>query len=155
MQDSTQTITPFLWFDNQAGEAARFYTSVFPDSRIVATETYSETPSGTVEVYRVEMLGRPFTLMSAGPIFRFNEAISFVIDCRTQDEIDYYWDKLTSGGGEAGMCGWLKDRFGVSWQVVPARLGELLAERDQDKAGRVMQAMLTMHKLDIETLENA
>ena len=155
MTTNTQKITPFLWFDKQAGEAARFYTSLFPNSKMLSPESYSDTPSGTVDIYSIELSGQQFTLMNAGPTFKFNEAISFVIDCMDQEEVDYYWDKLTADGGEESMCGWLKDRFGVSWQVVPRRFNELVSDDDQEKVGRVMQAMLKMKKLDIAALEKA
>lgn len=150
-----QKITPFLWFDKEAREAARFYTSLFPSSKVLSSETYSDTPSGTVEVYTIELFGQRFTLMNAGPLFTFNEAISFVIDCKDQEEVDYYWEKLTADGGEESMCGWLKDKFGVSWQVVPRRFNELVTDNDKEKAGRVMQTMLKMKKLDIAELEKA
>lgn len=122
-------ITPFLWFDREAKEAAEFYISVFPNSRMIASAKYDETPSGKAEVYAIELSGQRFTLMSAGPHFRINEAISFVIDCADQEEVDYYWEKFTRNGGEAGRCGWLKDRFGVSWQITPRRLIELTPMR--------------------------
>lgn len=155
MSASVQRITPFLWFDKQAGEAARYYTALFPDSMIVSSQQHEATPSGTVEIYQVVLSGQPFTLMSAGPLFAFSEAISFVIGCDSQEEVDFYWHNLTAGGGEEGMCGWLKDRFGVSWQVVPRRLQELMADKDQQRAGSVMQAMLKMKKLNIAQLESA
>jgi predicted 3-demethylubiquinone-9 3-methyltransferase (glyoxalase superfamily) len=150
-----QKITPFLWFDKEAGEAAAFYASLFPDSKMLSPQSYSDTPSGTVDIYTIELSGQQFSLMNAGPQFKFNEAISFVIDCGDQEEVDYYWDSLTADGGEESMCGWLKDRFGVSWQVVPRRFNELVADTDKEKAGRVMQAMLKMKKLDIAVLEKA
>lgn len=149
-----QKITPFLWFDKEAGEAARFYTSIFKDSKIKNTSTIPNTPSGTVEVVSIELQGQEFTLMSAGPLFKFTEAISFVVNCQTQEEIDYYWERL-SAGGEPGQCGWLKDKYGLSWQVVPTQLGELLQGKDPKKSQRVMQAMLQMKKLDIEALRQA
>ena len=147
-----QKITPFLWFDKEAGEAARFYTSVFKNVKISDQETLNDTPSGEVQIYNIELMGQRFTLMNAGPEFKFNEAISFVIDCNDQEEVDYYWEKLTSDGGSESMCGWLKDKFGVSWQVVPRQLGELLSK---DKTGKVLQAMLKMKKLDIAELQKA
>lgn len=150
-----QKITPFLWFDKEAAEAAAFYTSVFPDSKMLSPESFSDTPSGTVDIYTIELAGQRFTLMNAGPQFKFTEAISFVIDCNGQQEVDYYWESLTADGGEESMCGWLKDRFGVSWQVVPGRFNELVSDHDKEKVGRVMQAMLTMKKLDIAALEKA
>ena len=150
-----QKIMPFLWFDKKAKEAAGFYVSLFPDSKFVSSERYSDTPSGTVEIYIIELSGQQFTLMNAGPRFKFNEAISFVIDCEDQEEIDYYWENLTADGGEESMCGWLKDKFGVSWQVVPRHFNQLLTVDDKEKAGRVIQAMLKMKKLDIVGLEKS
>lgn len=144
-----QKITPFLWFDNQAGEAAKFYTSIFKDARILDKENLSDTPSGDVQVYNIEIGKQRFTLMNAGPRYTFNEAISFVIDCENQNDIDYYWESLTANGGAPGQCGWLKDKFGVSWQVVPQNLGELLAF---DKTGDSLKAMLKMNKIVIEDL---
>jgi predicted 3-demethylubiquinone-9 3-methyltransferase (glyoxalase superfamily) len=155
MTTITQKITPFLWFDQLAGEAAAFYTSLFPNSKMVSPESFNDTPSGTVDIYTIELSGQQFTLMNAGPTFKFNEAISFVIDCIDQEEVDYYWDRLTADGGEESMCGWLKDKFGVSWQVVPRRFNELVSDDDEKKAGRVMQAMLKMKRLDIAALERA
>ena len=155
MTTSIQKITPFLWFDNEAGEAAAFYTSLFPKSKMLLPESYTDTPSGKVDIYPIELSGQQFTLMNAGPQFKFNEAISFVIDCQDQEEVDYYWNTLTADGGEESMCGWLKDKFGVSWQVVPRRFNELMNGDDEEKVGRVMQAMLKMKKLDIAALENA
>jgi len=155
MTTNIQKITPFFWFDKEAGQAAAFYTTVFPNSRILSPKRYSDTPSGTVDIYTIELSGQRFTLMNAGPYFKFNEAISFVIDCKDQEEVDYYWEGLTADGGEESMCGWLKDKFGVSWQVVPGRFNELVNDVDKDKADRVMQAMLKMKKLDIAALEKA
>ncbi len=152
----TQKITPFLWFDNQAREAAKFYTSVFKESKMkTPVTTYGDTPSGTVDIITIELFGQDFTLMSAGPQFKFNEAISFVIDCENQEEVDYYWEKLTADGGKESQCGWLKDKFGVSWQVVPRALNELMGDKDPGKAGRVMQAMLKMKKIELKKLEEA
>ncbi len=150
-----QKITPFLWFDKEARQAAKFYTSIFKDSKIKGTDTFSDTPSGAVDVVAIELMGQEFVLMSAGPQFKFNEAISFVVNCETQDEVDYYWQKLTEGGGQESQCGWLKDKFGLSWQVVPTILGKLLQDKDPAKANRVMQAMLQMRKIDIAGLKKA
>ncbi len=150
-----QKITPFMWFDKEAGEAAKFYTTVFTKSRIIKTQTLSDTPSGKVEIIAIDLLGQEFTLMSAGPYFKFNEAISFVVNCESQEEVDYYWEKLTSGGGEESMCGWLKDKFGVSWQIVPTVLNELLQDKDPAKAQRAMHALLQMKKIDIGALKKA
>jgi len=158
-----QRITPFLWFDNQAEEAAQFYTSVFPNSRITQVSRYTEAghevhgrPAGSVMVVAFELDGQGFTALNGGPQFKFNESVSFVIDCDGQKEVDHYWEKLTPGGDpKAQQCGWLKDRYGLSWQVVPRALVEMLGDRDRQKAGRVMQAMLKMKKLEIEPLRKA
>jgi predicted 3-demethylubiquinone-9 3-methyltransferase (glyoxalase superfamily) len=149
-----QKITPHLWFDKEAGEAAKFYTSVFKDSKIKNATTLYNTPSGTVEVVTIELLGQEFTLMSAGPLFKFNEAISFVVNCKTQKEIDYYWEKL-SADPKAEQCGWLKDKYGLSWQIVPTVLDEMLRDKDKKKVARVTEAFLKMKKFDIETLKRA
>ncbi len=150
-----QKITPFLWFDKEARQAAKFYTSIFKGSKIKGTDTFSDTPSGAVDVVAIELMGQEFILMSAGPQFKFNEAISFVVNCASQEEVDYYWEKLTAEGGQESMCGWLKDKFGLSWQIVPTVLTELLGDKDPKKSGRVMQAMLQMKKIDIKTLKQA
>ena len=140
-----QKITPFLWFDGQAEEAARFYTSIFKKSKIESISPMSAT-------FRLD--GVKFIALNGGPQFKFTEAISFFVSCKTQKEIDYFWQKL-SAGGEKSRCGWLKDRFGVSWQIVPPILGELLNDEDDEKSNRVMQAMLKMAKLDIKKLKQA
>lgn len=150
-----QKITPFLWFDKEARQAARFYTSIFKNSKIKGTDVFSDTPSGAVDVVAIELMGQEFVLMSAGPQFKFNEAISFVVNCETQEEVDYYWEKLIADGGQESLCGWLKDKFGLSWQVVPTLLGRLLQDKDAEKAGRAMQAMLQMKKIDIAALQKA
>ncbi len=147
-------ITPHLWFDKQAVEAAKFYTSVFPNSKIHSTNLIHDTPSGTAETVDFELSGQRFMAISAGPYFKFNEAISLVVHCESQEEIDYYWDKL-SAVPEAEQCGWLKDKFGVSWQVVPTLMHELLKDKDQAKVARVTQAFLKMKKFDIEALKRA
>jgi predicted 3-demethylubiquinone-9 3-methyltransferase (glyoxalase superfamily) len=150
-------LTPCLWFDTQGEEAAEFYTSVFANSRILDVSRYGEAgprPAGTVMTVSFELDGQKFLALNGGPEFVFNEAISFQIDCRTQEEVDHYWDRLGEGG-EAGPCGWLKDRYGVSWQVVPSRLSELLGDPDPETSQRVMGAMLQMGKLDIAALEDA
>jgi predicted 3-demethylubiquinone-9 3-methyltransferase (glyoxalase superfamily) len=150
-------LTPFLWFDTEGEEAAKFYTSVFPNSKIVKTTRYGSAgprPEGTVMTVDFELDGQPFVALNGGPQFTFNEAISFQISCKNQDEVDSYWSKLTEGG-EEGPCGWLKDRFGLSWQVVPTALPELLNDPDKEKAQRVMAAMLEMHKIEIDELERA
>jgi len=150
-------ITPCLWFDTEAEDAARFYTSVFPNSRIVDVARYGPAaprPEGMVMTATFELDGQRFVALNGGPNFTFNEAISFQVSCENQDEVDRYWDTL-SEGGEPGPCGWLKDRFGVSWQVTPAVLSELLGDPDRRKSERVMQAMLNMQKLEIDVLERA
>jgi len=150
---------PCLWFNGEAEEAAEFYTSVFPDSRIdKVSRAAADTPSGKKgDVITVDfsLSGQRYVGLNGGPEFTFDEAISFVIDCEDQAELDRYWDALVEGGGTHGPCGWLKDRFGVSWQVVPARLYELLKSSDGDAAERAMQAMLRMSKLDVDELEAA
>jgi predicted 3-demethylubiquinone-9 3-methyltransferase (glyoxalase superfamily) len=152
-----QRITPNLWFDTEAEEAAAFYTSVFDNSRIVNVTHYTEgapRPAGMVMTVDFELDGQRFTGINGGPDFKFDEAISLLINCETQDEVDYYWEKLTDGGEES-VCGWLKDRFGVSWQVVPAGMEELFADSDPTRAERAMRAMLEMRKLDIAKLRAA
>jgi predicted 3-demethylubiquinone-9 3-methyltransferase (glyoxalase superfamily) len=152
-------ITPCLWFDGVAEEAARFYTSLIPNSRIDAVNrSPADTPSGPKDsVLTVEFTlgGRTFVALNGGPDFKFNEAISLSIDCEDQAEVDRYWDALLANGGEPSVCGWLKDRFGLSWQVVPRRMAELFGSPDRAAAQRAMQAMLEMTKLDIDTLERA
>jgi predicted 3-demethylubiquinone-9 3-methyltransferase (glyoxalase superfamily) len=152
-----QRITPFLWFDDQAEEAVELYTSVFRNSRVGTVTRYGKAgpgPEGSVMTVSFELEGLQFTALNGGPEFKFNEAISFVVDCRSQEEVDELWEKL-SDGGEEGPCGWLKDRFGVSWQIVPTILPELLNDPDPEKAQRVTEAMLQMKKIDIGTLKQA
>jgi predicted 3-demethylubiquinone-9 3-methyltransferase (glyoxalase superfamily) len=149
-------IHPFLWFDHQAEEAATFYVSLFPNSKITSASRYGEgSPgqAGTVMTIGFELDGRPFTALNGGPIYRFTEAVSFVIDCDDQAEIDRYWQALGVEGGEPGQCGWLKDRFGVSWQVVPRALPALIGGSDPVKARKAVTAMMQMKKLDIAALE--
>ncbi len=156
-------LTPCLWFDHQAEEAARFYTAIFKNSRITEIARYPATgqeihgkPPGSVMTVAFELDGRPFTALNGGPHFKFNEAISFQIECATQDELDYNWDKLSEGGDpEAHQCGWLKDKFGLSWQVVPEILAKLVTGPDPAKSERTFQAMLQMKKLDIAALQRA
>ena len=151
------TITPCLWFDTEGEEAAQHYTSIFPNSRILEVAHYGEAgprPAGTVMTVAFELDGQKFVALNGGPEFTFSEAISFQVDCGSQDEVDHYWDRL-SDGGEEGPCGWVKDRYGVSWQVVPKRLTELLTETDPATSQRVMSAMLQMRKLDVAALEEA
>jgi predicted 3-demethylubiquinone-9 3-methyltransferase (glyoxalase superfamily) len=152
-----QKITPCLWFDTDGEEAAQFYTSVFPSSRIVEVARYGSAgprTEGTVMTVLFELDGQRFVALNGGPDFTFSEAISFQVDCETQEEVDGYWSALADGG-EEGPCGWLKDRFGVSWQIVPKVLGELVSDPDQAKAQRVMAAMLKMGKIEIAELERA
>lgn len=149
-----QKITPHLWFDKEAKEAAEFYASIFPQSKIKDTATLHNTPSGTVDIVTIELLGQDFMLLSAGPLFKFNEAISFIVHCDTQEEIDYYWEKL-SAVPEAEQCGWLKDKFGLSWQIVPTAMEEMMKDKDQEKLARVTEAFLKMKKFDIAALKRA
>jgi predicted 3-demethylubiquinone-9 3-methyltransferase (glyoxalase superfamily) len=155
---SMPSITPFLWFDTQAEEAARFYTGVFPNSRIVEVVHYGEAgpgPAGSVMTVRFELDGTPFVALNGGPAhYGFNLGVSFVVDCASPEQVDRYWSALTEGG-EEGQCGWLTDRFGLSWQIVPSRLPALLSDPDPKRAQRAMQAMLSMKKLDILALERA
>ena len=151
------SITPCLWFDTEGEEAAALYTSVFPNSRITRTTHYGSAgprAEGTVMTVEFELDGHAFVALNGGPEFTFDEAISFAVDCSTQDEVDAYW-KALSEGGEEGPCGWVKDRFGLSWQIVPTRLKELLADPDRERSQRVMAAMLGMRKLEIAELERA
>ena len=156
-------LTPCLWFDHQAEDAARFYCGIFPDSRLVSRTRYTDAgfefhgkPAGSVMTVNFELDGQPFVGLNGGPVFQFNEAISFQIGCADQAEVDHYWSKLGAGGDPAAQqCGWLKDRFGVSWQVVPYVLTELLQQPDAARAQRVTQAMLQMKKLDIDALTRA
>ena len=152
-----QKITPFLWFDNNAEEAANFYVSVFKNSKLLNIAKYSDAgpgPKGSVMTAEFELDGQQFVALNGGPSFKFTEAISFVVNCETQEEVDYYWERL-SEGGEKSRCGWLKDKFGLSWQVVPMILGMLMADKDPAKSQRVMEAMLQMDKIDIEPLQRA
>jgi predicted 3-demethylubiquinone-9 3-methyltransferase (glyoxalase superfamily) len=151
-------ITPFLWFDQQAEEAANLYVSIFKDSKILSVARYGKAgpgPEGSVMIVNFQIEGLKFIALNGGPLFKFTEAISFSIDCQTQEEVDHYWSKLTAGGGQESQCGWLKDKFGLSWQVVPTILGQLLADKDPKKSQRVMQAMLQMKKIDIAALQRA
>lgn len=159
-----QKITPFLWFENQAEEAANFYVSVFSgvkgtnaDAKVLSVSRFGEGapgPAGTVMTAAFQIHGQEFTALNGGPQFNFTEAISFAVSCETQEEVDYLWEKLTEGGEES-QCGWLKDKYGLSWQIVPSILGELLQNEDPEKAQNVMKAMLQMHKMDIKTLKQA
>lgn len=145
-------ITPFLWFDNQAEEAMNFYASVFKNSKIGDIQ---RGPDGKVMSVTFELEGQKFMALNAGPQFKFNEAISFFVNCQSQAEVDELWEKLTADGGEESMCGWLKDKYGLSWQIIPSTLGEMLNDPDPEKSQRVMQAMLQMRKIDVEGLKQA
>jgi predicted 3-demethylubiquinone-9 3-methyltransferase (glyoxalase superfamily) len=153
-----QKITPCLWFDTEAEEAANFYTSVFPNSKILDVTRYPEggpKPAGSVLTVEFELDGQGFTALNGGPEFKFTEAVSYQVSCQSQDEVDEYWSNLTEGGGEPGPCGWLKDRYGLSWQIVPTIMPKLLSDPDRAKAQRVMTAMMQMGKLDIAELQKA
>ena len=157
MSKSLQKISPFLWFDHQAEEAARFYTSVFKNSRIGAVTRYGEAgpgPKGSVMTVAFELDGQAFTALNGGPVFKFTEAVSFVVNCENQQEVYEMWEKLSDGGKEV-ECGWVKDKYGLAWQIVPTVLMEMLQDRDAERKERVMQAMLKMKKLDIAGLEAA
>jgi predicted 3-demethylubiquinone-9 3-methyltransferase (glyoxalase superfamily) len=152
-----QKITPFLWFDNQAEEAMKFYASIFKNSKVGKVTRYGEAgpgPKGGVMTASFELEGMEFTALNGGPLFKFSPAISFAVDCRSQEEVDELWAKL-SAGGEEGQCGWLKDKYGVSWQIVPTVLVEMLNDPDPEKSKRVTEAMLKMKKLDIQALRQA
>lgn len=140
------TITPFLWFDDNAEEAVRFYTSIFPDSKVAHLNKV--TGSFTLQ-------GQEFMVLNAGPRYKFNEAVSFFVSCEDQKEVDYYWSRLTADGGSESQCGWLKDKFGLSWQVIPKALSRLLGDTDRERSNRAMQAMLKMKKIDVAELERA
>ena len=156
-----QKITPFLWFDNQAEEAVNFYTSIFENSKIGSAARYDEEgskaagrPKGSVMTVAFQLAGQDFLALNGGPVFKFSEAVSFVVNCESQKEVDHFWEKLSAGGEEV-QCGWLKDKFGLSWQVVPTVLSEMLQDKDAQKAKRVMAAMLKMKKIDIAELRRA
>lgn len=153
--NSMKKITPFLWFDKNLKEITDFYKSVFPDIKIESNGELSDTPSGNVEMATMEIFGQEFSLMTAGPMFKFNEAVSFVINCENQEEVDYYWNALTTGGGSEGQCGWLKDKYGLSWQVVPMALGDLMSKSNDEQRSRITQAFLKMKKFDIQKLHDA
>lgn len=156
-----QRITPCLWFDNQAEEAVKFYISVFKNSKILTVARYGEAgakvsgrPKGSVMTVTFKLDGQEFMALNGGPIFKFTEAVSFIVNCRTQREVDRYWEKL-SEGGQKGQCGWLKDKYGLSWQIVPAMMDKMLQDNDTEKLERVMKAVLQMRKPDIKTLKQA
>jgi len=153
-----QKITTFLWFDDDAEEAMKFYTSLFKNSKILSTSRYPEgSPgnAGTLMTGTFQLEGQEFMALNAGPEFKFTEAISLFVNCETQQEVDDLWAKLTADGGEESQCGWLKDKFGLSWQIIPKQLGEMLGDKDPAKAKRAMEAMLKMRKIDIKTIERA
>ncbi|CAN5328497.1 VOC family protein [soil metagenome] len=153
----TQKITPFLWFDDNAEEATNFYVSIFKNSEVLSVSCYGDAgpgEEGTVMTTSFRLDGQEFMALNAGPMFKFTEAISFFVDCESQDEVDELWEKL-SEGGETSECGWLKDKFGLSWQIIPSVLGEMLHDENREKANRVMQAMLQMTKIDIAKLKQA
>lgn len=153
-----QKIIPFLWFDTQAEEAANFYASVFPDAKIHHISRFPEgspAPAGSAMVVEMSMLGLEYRFLNAGPMYKFSEAVSFQIDCANQDEVDYYWDKLLADGGQTMACGWLKDKFGLTWQVTPVQMGALFSSGTPEQSARVMQAMMQMVKLDLPTLQRA
>jgi predicted 3-demethylubiquinone-9 3-methyltransferase (glyoxalase superfamily) len=157
MATKMQKITPFLWFDDKAEEAMDFYVSIFKNSKRGRISRYGEAgpgPSGAVMVVTFQLDGREFMALNGGPHFKFTEAISLLVDCETQDEVDALWEKLSEGGAK-GQCGWLKDKYGLSWQIVPTALGEMMSDPDPEKSKRVMNAMLQMKKLDINTLKQA
>jgi predicted 3-demethylubiquinone-9 3-methyltransferase (glyoxalase superfamily) len=158
-----QRITPFLWFDKQAEEAVNFYVSIFENARVLATTRYSKDaskasgqPEGSAMTVSFQLDGQDFTALNGGPHFKFNEAVSLVVNCRTQAEVDHFWNRLSEGGDpNAQQCGWLKDKYGVSWQIVPTELPKLLTDPDPAKAERVMKAMLQMKKIDVDALKRA
>ncbi len=157
-----QKITPFLWYDDKAEEAAKFYCSIFKNSRVGSVTRYegegakaSGRPAGSVMTVEFELEGQKFVGLNGGPHFKFTEAVSFVVNCETQEEVDYFWGKLTADGGAESQCGWLKDKYGLSWQVVPTILPKLFQNKDPEKTQRVMKAMLQMKKIDIATLKEA
>ena len=154
---SAQKITPFLWFDNQAEEAMNFYISIFKNSKVGSVSRYGDAgpgPKGQVMVATFQLEGQEFMALNGGPHFKFTEAISLLVHCETQEEVDYFWEKLSEGGQES-QCGWLKDRFGLSWQIVPTVLGKLMTDKDPEKSNRVMRAMLQMTKIEIQKLKDA
>jgi len=153
-----QKITPFLWFDHQAEEAAKFYVSLFKNSNILNIARYGKgapVPKGTVMTVDFVLEGERFIALNGGPMFKFTEAVSFLVNCESQDEVDMLWRKLTSNGGAEGQCGWLKDKYGLSWQIIPTALGQMLSDPDPEKAQKVMSAMLKMKKIDVEELRQA
>ncbi len=153
-----QKITTFLWFDNQADEAVKFYMSIFKDAKIISEMRWPEggpQPAGSLLLVEFELAGQQFQALNGGPEFKFNESVSLVVNCEDQQEVDYYWERLLSDGGKESQCGWLKDKYGLSWQVTPTILPELLRDKDRGKAARVMQAMMKMVKIDVQKLKDA
>ena len=153
-----QKITPFLWYDDKAEEAMNFYVSIFKNSKVLRVSRYGEAgpgPKGTVMTAEFQLEGQEFVALNGGPHFKFDEAISFVVNCETQEEVDHFWEKLTANGGQESQCGWLKDKYGLSWQVVPMILVDLLLDKDAEKSQKVMKAMLQMKKIDIAILKQA
>ncbi len=151
-------ITPFLWYDTEAMDAAEFYIAIFKNSKILNVSRYGDAgpgPKGSVMTVEFELEGQQFVALNGGPEFKFNESVSFVVNCETQDEVDYFWEKLSADGGETSRCGWLKDKFGLSWQVTPRILMELLLDEDTAKSQRAMKAMMEMEKIDVAALEKA
>jgi predicted 3-demethylubiquinone-9 3-methyltransferase (glyoxalase superfamily) len=149
-------IRPYLWFDNQAEEAANFYTSTFKNSKILEVQRIGAPDTQQAMIVTFEVEGQEFVALNGGPThYNFNESVSFIVDCADQVEVDYLWDALTADGGEPGNCGWLKDKYGLSWQIIPSALPQLLGDPDPAKAGRAVQAMLAMHKIDIQALKDA
>ena len=153
-----KNITPFLWFDNNAEEAMNFYTSVFPNSKVTSVSRYTEAgpgPAGQLMVAAIQINGQRFNLLNGGPGFQFSWAVSFVVECENQQEVDHYWKELTADGGEESQCGWVKDKFGLSWQITPTIMEKFTSDPDPKKVSRVMQTMMKMKKLDIQTLQDA
>jgi predicted 3-demethylubiquinone-9 3-methyltransferase (glyoxalase superfamily) len=158
LEVAVQKITPFLWFDNQAEEATNFYVGIFKDSKVLSMTRYGEAgpgPKGTVMITKFLIEGQEFLALNGGPKFKFTPAISMVVNCTTQPEVDNLWDKLSAGGGKTLNCGWLYDKYGISWQIVPIQLGQLLQDKDLQKSQRVMKAMMQMNKIDIDALQRA
>jgi predicted 3-demethylubiquinone-9 3-methyltransferase (glyoxalase superfamily) len=152
-----QQITPYLWFNNEAEEAVQFYTSIFKNSKIGSMSRYPEGgpgPAGSVMIATFQLNGQDFIALNGGPLYKFTEAVSFVVNCETQDDIDWYWEKLSEGGSK-GRCGWLKDKFGLSWQIVPTIMAQLMQDKDKNKTKRVMDAFMKMDKFDIAALQQA
>jgi predicted 3-demethylubiquinone-9 3-methyltransferase (glyoxalase superfamily) len=153
-----QKITPCLWYDDKAEEAANYYVSIFKNSKVLTVNRYGEAgpgPEGSVMIVEFQIEGQKFLALNGGPLFKFTEATSFVINCETQEEVDYFWEKLTADGGAESQCGWLRDKYGLSWQIVPAVSIEMLQDKDPEKSQRVMKAIMQMKKIDIPTLKRA